>query len=100
MIDDFGKPILHFYAALLHFGVQLAADEADRLVVSGITAALSPAYQQEIIKRAAWLVQLVKRNRECAYTLPCLHCIERTCLYYGKPDYDDYATTFNQTRHG
>jgi hypothetical protein len=55
---DYGKPIRTFHANLLRHGIKLSV-EAGRLKVGGKLDNLSPAYREQIVKRAPFLIELL-----------------------------------------
>lgn len=58
MTLELNKPIIILYANLLYHGVTLSVRDG-RLTVGGDTAKLSPAYRQEIVRRAEQLTELL-----------------------------------------
>ncbi len=55
---DYGKPIRTFHKNLLRHGVELSVEDG-RLRVRGDLKNVSPAYRDEIVKRAALLIELL-----------------------------------------
>lgn len=55
---DYGKPIRIFHQNLLRHGVELSVQDG-RLKVSGNLGNVSPAYRDEIVKRAPLLIELL-----------------------------------------
>ncbi len=59
---DYAEPIRTFHKNLLRHGIQLSVENG-RLQVSGNTVSLSPAYREEIIKRASLLVEILAKGK-------------------------------------
>jgi hypothetical protein len=55
---DYGKPIRIFHQNLLRHGVELSVEDG-RLRARGNVENVSPAYRDEIVKRAALLIELL-----------------------------------------
>lgn len=63
---DYGKPIRTFRNNLARHGVALRVENG-RLLATGQTQRLSPAYQEEIKKRAQLLIELLDDEKtNCA----------------------------------
>lgn len=62
---DYGKPIRTFRDNLVRHGVALRVENG-RLLASGQTQRLSPAYQEEIKKRAQLLIELLEGENPIA----------------------------------
>ena len=59
---DYGKPIRIFHKNLLRHGIRLNVEDG-RFQVRGNIENLSPVYREEIIKRAALLVEILAEDR-------------------------------------
>ncbi len=66
---DYGKPIRTFHKNLLRHGVELSVEDG-QLKVSGNLENVSPAYRNEIVKRAALLIELLDDSSPTNRTEP------------------------------
>jgi hypothetical protein len=55
---DYGKPIRTFHKNLLRHGIELSVEDG-RLRLRGDLKNVSPAYRDEIVKRAPLLIELL-----------------------------------------
>lgn len=56
---DYGKPVVTFYANMLHIGLKIKVVNG-QLKVGGNTDLVTPVLQGEIVKRAEALVEMLK----------------------------------------